>query len=320
MKETLPKNRLGLAKWLVDPEHPLTARVAVNRTWERFFGTGIVKTSEDFGAQGEAPSHPQLLDYLANRFIESGWDLQALQKLILMSATYQQSSHMVPDLLVRDPANRLLARGPRYRLPAAVIRDQALAASGLLVEKIGGNPVKPYQPAGLWKEIIKGQVVYQRDTGDKLYRRSLYTLWRRAVKPPLMSLLDANGRDTCAVDLKRTNTPLQALLLLNDETFVEHARGLATRMLQLNAEADAQRIRHGLLLVLGRHARESEVEILSEELNAQRKYFKSNPDAAKTFLTVGDLAVDPGLDPVELAAMTNVARVLLNLDETLTRE
>ena len=320
MKESLPKNRLGLAKWLVDPEHPLTARVAVNRTWERFFGIGIVKTSEDFGAQGEAPSHPQLLDYLANRFIESGWDLQELQKLILMSATYQQSSQMVPDLLARDPANRLLARGPRYRLPAAVIRDQALAASGLLVEKIGGNPVKPYQPPGLWKEIIKGQVVYQRDTGDKLYRRSLYTLWRRAVKPPLMSLLDANGRDTCAVDLKRTNTPLQALLLLNDETFVEHARGLATRMLQLNAEADAQRIRHGLLLVLGRDAQESEVQILNEELNAQRKYFKSNPDAAKTFLTVGDLAADPGLDPVELAAMTNVARVLLNLDETLTRE
>lgn len=319
MEDSLPGNRLGLARWLTHPEHPLTARVAVNRTWERFFGTGLVKTPEDFGSQGEPPSHPQLLDYLARRFIESGWDLQALQKLILTSATYRQSSTVTDASLTTDPENRLLARGPRYRLPAAVIRDQALAASGLLVEQVGGRPVKPYQPAGLWKEIIKGRVVYKRDTGERLYRRSLYTLWRRAVKPPLMSLLDANGRDTCAVDLKRTNTPLQALLLLNDETFVEHARGLATRMLN-EAKGDEDSLRHGISLVLGRSAHDAEVAILNKELNAQREYFQSSPDAAKTFLNVGDSTPDTELNPVELAAMTSVARVILNLDETLTRE
>ncbi|MHC4879593.1 MAG: DUF1553 domain-containing protein, partial [Planctomycetota bacterium] len=320
MDDSLPKNRLGLARWLVDPQHPLTARVAVNRTWERFFGTGLVKTPEDFGSQGEPPSHPELLDYLARHFIESGWNLQALQKLILTSATYQQSSHVTPDALAIDPDNRLLARGPRYRLPAAVIRDQALSSSGLLVEQLGGRPVKPYQPVGLWKEIIKGRVVYKRDSGEKLYRRSLYTLWRRAVKPPLMSLLDANGRDTCAVDLKRTNTPLQALLLLNDETFVEHARALAARMLQADQSSDAQRIRHGVSLVVGRDATDVELQILTDELQSQRKYFASSPDAAKNFLAVGESKPDESQDAVELAAMTSVARVLLNLDETLTRE
>lgn len=320
MKDSLPKNRLGLAKWLVDPDHPLTARVAVNRTWERFFGTGLVKTPEDFGAQGESPSHPELLDYLARRFIDSGWDLQALQKLILTSATYGQSSYVTPEALASDPDNRLLARAPRYRLPANVIRDQALLASGLLVEQLGGRPVKPYQPPGLWKEIIKGQVVYQRDKGEKLYRRSLYTLWRRAVKPPLMSLLDANGRDTCAVDLKRTNTPLQALLLLNDETFVEHARGLATRMLRSQRENPEEAIRSGLRVLLGREPAATELAILTEEFERQRVYFDAHPDAAEAFLTVGDAAPDAELDPVELAAMTSVARVLLNLDETLTKE
>ena len=320
MQDSLPRNRLGLAKWLVDPSHPLTARVAVNRTWERFFGTGLVKTPEDFGSQGESPSHPELLDYLARRFIDSGWDLQALQKLILTSATYRQSSRVTPERLASDPDNRLLARAPRYRLPAAVIRDQALAASGLLVEQLGGPPVKPYQPEGLWKEIIKGRVVYKRDKGDKLYRRSLYTLWRRAVKPPLMSLLDANGRDTCAVDLKRTNTPLQALLLLNDETFVELARGLAARMLETDGTTDADRLRRGALLVLGRDVHVQEIAILSEELQTQRSYFQSHSEAAADLLDVGDSQPDASLDPVDLAAFTSVARVLLNLDETLSRE
>ena len=320
MKDSLPRNRLGLAKWLVDPDHPLTARVAVNRTWERFFGVGLVKTAEDFGSQGEPPSHPQLLDYLAVWLIESGWDLQALQKLILTSATYQQSSRVTAERLEKDPENRWLSRGPRYRLPAAVIRDNALAASGLLVENMGGPPVKPYQPEGLWKEIIKGRVVYRRDRGDKLYRRSLYTLWRRAVKPPLMSLLDANGRDTCAVNLKRTNTPLQALLLLNDETFVELARGLATRMLHRRDESDEQMIQHGMMLVLGRAATDGEVEVLRNELDQQRLYFQSNASAADQFLTIGDSQPDESLDQNELAAVTNIARVLLNLDETLTKQ
>lgn len=319
MDESLPRNRLGLAKWLVDPKHPLTARVTVNRTWERFFGTGLVKTPEDFGSQGELPSHPELLDYLASWFVENGWDLQALQKLILTSAAYQQSSKSRPELLEKDPDNRLLARGPRYRLPAQVIRDQALAASGLLVEQVGGPPVKPYQPVGLWKEIIKGRVVYKRDTGEKLYRRSLYTLWRRAVKPPLMSLLDANDRDTCAVDLKRTNTPLQALLLLNDETFVEHARGLATRMLKA-ADSEEAIIREGVALVLGREPSLLEMDILHQELLNQRTYFSKNKEAVEKFLAIGESKPDASINPVELAATTGVARVLLNLDETLSKE
>ena len=320
MDSSLPRNRLGLAQWLVDPKHPLTARVAVNRTWERFFGTGLVKTSEDFGSQGESPSHPELLDYLAQRFIDSGWNLQELQKLILMSATYRQSSHVTPDQLSRDPDNRLLGRGPRYRLPAAVIRDQSLEASGLLVEKVGGPPVKPYQPEGLWKEIIKGRVVYKRDKGEKLYRRSLYTLWRRAVKPPLMSLLDANGRDTCAVNMKQTNSPLQALLLLNDVTFVEHARGLATRILKSPSQSDVERINRGVRYVLGRPASNRELEILGEELEHQRQYFAADSEATQKFLGIGESSPDESLDAVELAAMTCVARVLLNLDETLTKE
>lgn len=320
MDDSLPRNRLGLARWLVDPDHPLTARVAVNRTWERFFGIGLVKTPEDFGSQGELPSHPELLDYLANRFIESGWNLQALQKLILTSATYQQSSRVTPESISTDPDNRLLARGPRYRLPAPVIRDQALAASGLFVEKVGGPPVKPYQPAGLWKEIIKGGTVYKQDKGEKLYRRSLYSLWRRAVKPPLMTLLDANLRDTCAVDLKRTNTPLQALLLLNDVTFVEHARALATRMIHEGLPSDDARISRGMILLLGRQPTPDESRILLEELNMQRDYFRSHPEATRELLSIGESPPDPSIDAVELAATTSVARVLLNLDETLTKE
>jgi hypothetical protein len=320
MDADLPKNRLGLARWLVDPQHPLTARVAVNRTWARFFGTGLVKTAEDFGSQGELPSHPQLLDHLARWLIDHDWDLQALQKLILTSATYRQSSAVTPDKLESDPENRLLCRGPRYRLPASVIRDQALAASGLLVEQIGGPPVKPYQPPGLWKEIIKGRVEYRRDRGEKLYRRSLYTLWRRAVKPPLMTLLDANGRDTCAVDLKRTNTPLQALLLLNDVTFVEHARALAARMIRESDGSDRGRIERGMRLLLARAPSEREAAILRDELERQRAFFRQQPDQAEALLRVGDWQPAATVSDVEWAATTCVARVLLNLDETLTKE
>ncbi|MCA9053672.1 MAG: PSD1 domain-containing protein, partial [Planctomycetaceae bacterium] len=216
MDDALPNNRLGLAQWLVSPEHPLTSRVAVNRFWQLLFGTGLVKTPEDLGLQGDPPSHPELLDWLARRFIDSGWDVKGLLKEIVMSSTYRQSSAVTEEHLTVDPENRLLARAPRFRYPAQVIRDQALAASGLLIEKFGGPPVKPYQPDGLWQEIIKGRPVYTRDKGDGLYRRSLYTLWRRGVKPPEMVLLDANERDTCQVNQRRTNTPLQALLLLND--------------------------------------------------------------------------------------------------------
>ena len=320
MEAGLPNNRLGLAHWMTASNNPLTARVAVNRIWERFFGVGLVKTQEDFGLQGETPSHPELLDWLAAEFVASGWDLQALQRKIVLSATYRQSSTQNPKLRTLDPENRLLARGPRYRLPAAVIRDQALFAAGLLVEKSGGPSVKPYQPEGLWREIIKGRVTYAPDTGDKLYRRSLYTLWRRAVNPPLMSLLDANMRDVCDVSQRRTNTPLQALLLMNDVTFVEAARNLGARLIREGGNRDAERIAHALQLVTGRPPNPEEQKILAGELTAQRSHFAKHPKAAEQLIGLGESKADASLDPVELAAHTALARVLLNLDETLTKE
>ncbi|HTE17636.1 MAG TPA: PSD1 and planctomycete cytochrome C domain-containing protein, partial [Armatimonadota bacterium] len=209
-----PANRLGLAKWLVDPAHPLTARVAVNRYWQLFFGTGLVKTTEDFGVQGERPSHPELLDWLATQFTGSGWNVKAMHKLLVMSAAYRQSSRVTPTLQERDPENRLLARGPRFRLSSAAIRDAALAISGLLVEKQGGPSVKPYQPAGVWEDATFGQIRYQQDSGESLYRRSVYTFWRRIVGPTM--LFDTAARQNCSVRQARTNTPLQALTLLND--------------------------------------------------------------------------------------------------------
>ncbi len=223
-------DRLGFARWLVDPANPLTARVAVNRYWQMLFGTGLVKTVEDFGSQGESPSHPELLDWLATEFVSNGWNVKGILKTLVTSATYRQSSHVTPELLQKDPENRLLARGPRVRLSPEMIRDQALAASGLLVEKIGGPSVKPYQPPGLWKEL-SGAEDYQPDTGENLYRRSLYTFWKRAAPPPSMMNFDSAGREACTVRETRTNTPLQALNLMNDVAFVEAARVLAQRVM-----------------------------------------------------------------------------------------
>jgi hypothetical protein len=294
--------------------------VAVNGFWERYFGTGLVKTMEDFGSQGEAPSHPELLDYLALAFIDSGWDVKRFQKQIVMSGTYRQSAATNDQLVRRDPENRLLARGPRFRLPAQVIRDQALAASGLLVETIGGRPVKPYQPPGLWKEVIKGGPTYKADTGDRLYRRSLYTLWRRAVKPPLMVMFDANERDTCKVGQRRTNTPLQALSLLNSTTFVEAARHLAERMITQGGADSDDRISHGLKLLFGRPATAVELDLLGKELRFFKKAYAADPKAAAALLAIGGSKSNPELRPPELAAYTLVARVLLNLDETVTKE
>ena len=316
----LPKNRIGLAAWLTDPKHPLTARVAVNGFWERYFGTGLVKTMEDFGSQGEAPSHPELLDYLALALIDSGWDVKRFQKQIVMSGTYRQSAATNEQLVRRDPDNRLLAHGPRFRLPAQVIRDQALAASGLLVETIGGRPVKPYQPPGLWKEVIKGGPTYKADTGDRLYRRSLYTLWRRAVKPPLMVMFDANERDTCKVGQRRTNTPMQALSLLNSTTFVEAARHLGERMITQGGADPGDRISHGVKLLFGRPATAVELDLLGQELSYFKKVYADDPKAAAALLTIGGSKPNPKLKPPELAAYTLVARVLLNLDETVTKE
>jgi hypothetical protein len=320
MDEALPKNRLGLARWLVDRRHPLTARVAVNRFWSHYFGVGLVKTQDDFGAQGEPPSHPDLLDHLALQFINSDWNAKSLHKRIVMSATYRQSARASSELFARDPENRLLARGPRYRLSAAVIRDQALAVSGLLVEQPGGPPVKPYQVDGLWREIIKGGPTYKRDAGDKLYRRSLYTLWRRAVKPPLMLLLDANQRDTCQVTQQRTNTPLQALLLMNEITFVEAARGLAARLIIEGGQSQQDRVDFGVRLVTSRTPTDAELQILTEELKHNLQSYRSNPEAAKQLIAIGESTPPAELDPAELAAYTALSRLLLNLDETVTKQ
>lgn len=314
-----PRNRLGLAQWLVAPNHPLTARVAVNRFWSHYFGTGFVKTVEDFGVTGELPSHPELLDWLATEFIASGWDVKALQKMIVMSATYRQSSALTPTHLELDPENRLLARGPRQRLAAETIRDQALAASGLLVTKVGGPSVKPYQPAGLWEDVtVERRGRYVQDAGDGLYRRSMYTFWKRTCPPPTMAAFDAPNREVCVARRATTNTPLQALVLLNDPTYMEAARKLAERMLASSAKP-SDRVAFGFRCVLARVPTEAETTLVLALLDDAQKRFTQSPDAAKQLLKHGMATSDKRWSEVELAAWTTVANVLLNLDETVTK-
>ncbi|MBI1898565.1 MAG: DUF1553 domain-containing protein, partial [Acidobacteria bacterium] len=315
-----PNNRLGFAQWLIDPSNPLTARVAVNRFWQILFGVGLVKTVEDFGVQGEPPSNPELLDWLATEFMRSGWDVKGLLKLIVTSATYRQSSAAPAELLQRDPDNRLLARGPRHRLPAEMIRDQALLAAGLLVEKIGGPSVKPYQPAGLWKEVVMQDMDYAQARGEDLYRRSLYTFWKRTVAPPMMVNFDAAQRESCVVREQRTNTPLQALNLMNDVTFVEAARFIGQRMMKEGGVEPAARLRYGLRLVLGRAPSPEEERILRENLNFHLDYFGTDAKRAQDYLSHGESAVDPALDKRELAAYASVASLILNMDEAVTKE
>ncbi len=417
-------DRLALARWLVSPNHPLTARVAVNRTWQMLFGAGLVKTAEDFGSQGALPSHPELLDYLAVRFaggaVEDkpatvtqaqggkgagrrgegeavaqnryglaarkdpgekggrgnrnlrtaaasdprgshyrvptgrrntqytadsrssfilhpssfrtgprspapnpgeglGWSTKALLRLIVTSATYRQSSRVTPDLLERDPENRLLARGPRFRLPAEMVRDQALTASGLLVEKVGGPSVKPYQPPGIWKDLAGGED-YQPGTGDDLYRRSLYTFWKRTAPPPALTAFDAAGRETCVVRESRTNTPLQALNLMNDVTYVEAARALAQQVLREGPATAEERLSRVFRRVLVRRPRPDERRVLREAFEAQLSRFRSDRKAAAALVAVGESRADPRLDPAELAAYTTVASLVFNLDEAVTKE
>jgi hypothetical protein len=316
MKPEWPKNRLGLARWIVDPENPLTARVTVNRFWLMYFGTGLVKTVEDFGSQGEWPIHPELLDWLARDFIESGWNVKALQKTIVMSATYRQLSKPTQELLQRDPDNRLLARGPRLRLGPDMIRDQALAVSGLLVNKVGGPSVKPYQPAGLWQELAGG-TGYVADKGDGLYRRSLYTYWKRTVAPPFMVNFDSPSRETCTVRETRTNTPLQALNLMNDVQFIEAARKLAERML---LEGGEDPLTYGFRLALTRAPLPAETEVLKQTLQTFQKRYKADPQAALYFVSQGDSARNPKFTPEELASYAAVASLILNLDEMVTKE
>jgi hypothetical protein len=315
----LPKNRLGLARWLVDRTNPLTARVAVNRFWQMDFGVGLVKTAEDFGSQGEWPSNPGLLDWLATEFMDNGWDVKALQKAIVMSATYRQSSKATPELIQKDPENRMLARGPRVRLSAEMLRDQALAASGMLVEKIGGPSVKPYQPAGLWKELSGGDD-YQQDHGDGLHRRSLYTFWKRTAPPPMMMNFDAAGREACVVRELRTNTPLQSLNLMNDVTYLEAARKMAERMMREGGSTTATRIGYGFELATARRPSEREQEILLSSFAYYRDRFQSDDKSATRYLAQGEAPRDQNLDARELAAYAAVASVILNLDATLTKD
>jgi hypothetical protein len=311
-------DRLALARWLVSPDNPLTARVAVNRIWEQFFGTGLVKTTEDFGVQGEWPSHPELLDYLALDFVRGGWDVRALQRRIVTSAAYRQSSKVTPALVQKDPDNRLLARGPRYRLTAGVIRDQALAASGLLVERLGGPSVKSYQPGGLWKELA--DVVYVQDHGPALYRRSLYTFWKRTVAPPEMVTFDAAGRETCVVRQTRTNTPLQALTLMNDVTFVEAARVLAQRVLREGGTTPEGRLTLAFRLATGRPPRPAELGVLVAGLARHLDEYRRDPAAARKLISAGEAPRDERLDVGKLAAYTAEASLILNLDEVVTKE
>lgn len=310
-------DRKALADWLVAEENPLTARVVANRFWAQFFGVGLVKTAEDFGLQGEKPSHPELLDWLAAEFRGSGWDVKGLCRTIVTSATYRQSSKATDELVVRDPENRLLARAARFRMPSWMLRDHALAASGLLVKKVGGAPAKPYQPPGVWAEASFGKKRYERDSGEGLYRRSLYTFWRRIVGPTMF--FDSGGRSVCRVKAVRTNSPLHALTTLNDVQFVEAARVLAERVIGAEETAEG-RIGLAFRSVLSRHPRVEELEVLGAALAKHEAYFGGAEEEAKALAGAGERAVVEGLDAAGCAAMTLVCSTIMNLDEALTRE
>jgi len=319
-----PLNRLTLARWLVHPKHPLTSRVAVNRFWQMNFGTGIVKTQEDFGVQGEAPAHPELLDWLATEFIRTGWDVRAMQRLIVTSATYRQSSSVTAELLEKDPENRLLSRGPRVRLPAEMIRDTALAASGLLNGEIGGQSVLPYQPKGLWEEMAFGEgfsaQAYEQSHGKDLYRRGMYTLWKRTVPPASLSTFDAPDREKCTARRALTNTPLQALALMNDPTYVEASRALAQRTLLEGGKDERSRLAYAFRLATARMPSGRETGVLRDLLRTRLASFRQDRQGATKLLGVGESPRDKRLDPAELAAWTTVASVILNLDETVTKQ
>ena len=317
-------SRLHLAEWLVNPAHPLTARVAVNRYWQMYFGTGLVKTAENFGSQGEPPSHPELLDWLASEFIRSGWDVKAMQRLIVTSAAYRRASEVSPTLLEKDPENRLLARGPRHRLSAEMIRDNALAVSGLLNEAIGGKSVFPYQPPGLWEEMAFGDgfsmQTYNQSHGPDLYRRSMYTFWKRTSPPAQFATFDAPDREKCTARRTTTNTPLQALVLLNDPTYLEAARTIAGRIVKEGGKSDKRRAELAFELATLRPATDPELRLLMRLAKQQTTYFRGASKEAEALLKNGESAYDATLSPTELAAWTVVASAILNLDETVSKE
>ncbi|MEX2138545.1 MAG: PSD1 and planctomycete cytochrome C domain-containing protein [Pirellulales bacterium] len=324
LPEGAPKNRLGLARWLTSRENPLTARVTVNRVWQQYFGMGLVKTTEDFGAQGQLPTHPDLFDWLAVDFVESGWDVKRLHKQIVMSATYRQSSQVTPELLARDPDNELYTRGPRFRIDAEMVRDQALFVSGLLAEQLGGRPVRPYQPPGIWEAVaFKGSNTefFKPDVGEGLYRRSLYSFWKRTAPPPSMVTFDAPDREACVVQRARTNTPLQALVLMNDTQFVESARFLAERVIREGGATPEDRLTYAFRLATARRPAANELAVISRVFQSHLDEYKSNADAAKKLLDVGAKKSDlTKFDASELAAYTMATNLILNLDETITKE
>jgi hypothetical protein len=308
-----------LAQWLVSPGQPLTARVIVNRYWQLLFGIGLVKTSEDFGFQGDRPSHPELLDWLAVDFVDSGWDLKRLIKKIVLSATYLQSSSGSKESWSKDPENRWLSRGPRFRLPAEAVRDQGLAASGLLARQIGGPSLKPYQPDGLWAEIAT-DMDYVPSSGAELYRRSLYTYWKRTVAPPLMQTLDAPSREACVVRRPITNTPLQALLMMNEEGVLEAARELAQRAMDRSSTGPADRLIMMFRRALGRRPTQAELKTLAQCREEFYQRYRADTQAAGKAVSIGMMPVPPDCDVVELASYAAVASLILNLDEAITKE
>ena len=315
-------NRLTFAQWLVDPQHPLTARVTVNRFWQQFFGVGLVKTAEDFGSKGEWPSHPELLDWLATEFIRTGWDVKQIVRLLVTSAAYRQDSRISPEQHEQDPENRWLARGPRYRLDAEELRDYALDVGGLLNLQMGGRGVRIYQPPGIWEAVgytTSNTAQYTQDHGDALYRRSLYVFWKRTAPPPAMTTFDAPSREQCRARRERTNTPLQALLMMNDTQYFEAARHLAYRMLREGGADDKQRLSYGFRLATDRKPSPEECTILSESLKLQRERYLADEAAARKVISVGESPVPADAAPGELAAYTMVANLLLNLDEVVTR-
>ncbi len=315
-------DRLDLAQWIVSPQQPLTARVAVNRFWQQFFGTGLVKTANDFGSQGEPPSHPELLDWLAVTFREQGWDVKQLVRMIVMSDTYRQSSATTPSLIAADPENCLLAHGPRFRLDAEVIRDSALYMSGLINLQLGGKGVRPYQPERIWEPVgFSGSntATYKRDDGIALYRRSLYTFWKRTAPPPAMTTFDAPAREASCLRRERSNTPLQALVLMNDIQHVEASRNLAQRILLEGGTTATDKLRFAYRTVLSRYPTAQEYVIVEEALKQHNTRYAANADAAQKLIAYGDSKAAPNVNASELAAWTMIANLLMNLDEAVTR-
>ncbi len=312
---------MGLAKWLFSADNPLTARVITNRIWQQYFGTGLVKTSDDFGNQGDLPTHPELLDYLAIWLVDHNWDLQALQKLIITSQAYQQKSVITPDHLEKDPENKLLARFPRYRYDAEIIRDNALASSGLLNQKIGGPPTYPYQPKGLWEELSthSWRYIYNDPKDSELHRRSLYTVWKRTSPPPSMLIFDAPERDVCKVRRKNTSTPLQALVLLNDPQYVEAAKVLANNVAHESSRLNEKLIKCFQLLT-GRVPKESEMRIMENLYKKEEKRFTDDPDATQEYLSTGVKSIDTHGKDTAVAALAVVASTIMNTDEFYTKK